>query len=240
LVVCQVRYDRNLAAADASVAWSIKSDVSATFPEIEEAAPEITLPSGVAGLQIATGSARGWRLRSSDAMWTATVTPESMSVETSRYENWTDFRHRLRLLLDAISAHLHPTFEHRLGLRYVDRLTHQNAVTPSDWNGRIVPPLLGLLADERFADAVRVSQHVEELTTDDDVQVVLRYGHLQQTDASVPSQFLLDTDCFRSAMRPFTVDEVLQGVDQLHTLALQLFEAALTPEYLDYLGQALA
>jgi uncharacterized protein (TIGR04255 family) len=41
---------------------------------------------------------------------------------------------------------------------------------------------------------------------------------------------ILDTDCFRQGMREFALDAILEALEELHRLALQIFQAVVTDD----------
>jgi uncharacterized protein (TIGR04255 family) len=231
LVVCQVRHDRNLAVADGSRVLAIREQLG-VYPRMEEMAQqEIGVFIGPAGPSSFTGGEpqRGWRLLSEGGTWTAALQPDFFALECTGYTSWAEFRERMRNLADAVLAHLQPTVELRLGLRYVDRITVPAVERPQDWSGYISEHLLGPIQDDQLGLAVTSLQQLLELQGPEGVQVLLRHGtQLDQGSRAWP--YLLDTDCFRSDGRRLEAENLLRGTDVLHKLALQVFQAAITPQ----------
>jgi uncharacterized protein (TIGR04255 family) len=192
--------------------------------------------AGSGGLQALPAEMnRGWKLQSEDGTWTVVIMPDFYALETTRYEDWADFKARLQTLTDAIGEVFEPSIERRLGLRYVDRLSEEEVATPEDWRGRVHDALLGAIAHPELGPGVAASQGIVQLRIDDYVNVLLRHGCALTSDSDDPCIYLLDHDCSREAARPFSSSDVMDGVEGLHTAALQIFQASLTSEYFDQL-----
>jgi uncharacterized protein (TIGR04255 family) len=235
LVVCQVRHDRNLAVTDGTRILAI-SDQLGEYPKIEEAAQqEIGVvfapggPSPVGGTE-----QKGWRLRSEDGVWTVTLLPDFFALECTVYTDWENFRQRLHDLADAVSTHLKPAMELRLGLRYVDRIEVPSVTEPRDWQGLINENLLGPIKDAQLGPSLQAIQQLLQLQAQDDIQALLRHG-TQRDESSGTWPYLLDTDCFRTGSRQLNADSLISGADELHLLALQLFQASITPQLMGIL-----
>lgn len=237
LVVCQVRHDRNLAVSDGARALAVR-DALDVYPRMEEMAQqEIGVMIGPAGPSSlgSGGTQQGWRLRSEDGAWTAALLPDFFALECTGYTSWTEFRQRMADLAQAVLTHLRPTIELRLGLRYVDRITVPAVEEPQGWSGYINDRLLGTILDKQFGSALISLQQLAQLHGPDGTQALLRHG----TQLDPPSgtwPYVLDTDCFRGDGRALEVDRLVEGADALHRLALQVFQAAITPRLLKLLA----
>ena len=231
LVVCQVRHDRNLAVADGSRVLAIREQLGA-YPRMEEMAQqEIGIVVGPAGPSpFSEGEPkRGWRLLSGDGAWTVALQPDFFALECTGYTSWTEFRERMSSLTAAVLTHLQPSVELRLGLRYVDRIMVPVVERPQDWNGYINEHFLGPVQDGQFGPSVTSLQQLLTLQGSEGIQVLLRHG-TQLEVASGAWPYILDTDCFRGDGRRLEADSLLHGTDALHKLALQIFQAAITPQ----------
>lgn len=237
LVVCQVRHDRNLAVSDGARILAIREEL-AVYPRMEEMAQqEIGVMIGPGGPTSLTsgGKQQGWRLLSENGAWTVALLPDFFALECTGYTSWTEFRQRMTGLAQAVLTHLRPTIELRLGLRYVDRITVPTVDEPLGWSGYINDRLLGTILDKRFGPALISLQQLAQLQGPDGTQALLRHG----TQLDPPSgtwPYVLDTDCFRGDGRALVVDNLIEGADALHRLALQVFQAAITPQLLKLLA----
>jgi uncharacterized protein (TIGR04255 family) len=239
LVVCQIRHDRRLAVAETRTGLAVQRMLGDKYPEIGQqhaASMEVVMGPGAGAPHVNHEAIPGgWRLQSDDGTWTVTLLPEAFSIETSSYSGWTDFRARLHDLVAAVVSTYAPELEQRIGLRYVDEIFHPEVSEPHGWKGWIDDDLLGPLAHPALAGSVRAAQQIVDFDAGGGHRVILRHG----TSQVVNDQrwvYLLDHDCFRQAGREFNQDELMASADALHKVALQVFQAAVTPEMYAYLG----
>jgi uncharacterized protein (TIGR04255 family) len=233
LVVCQVRHEHNSAIGDSERALSVHNTLRDDYPKFDDhIAQDVRVLAGPAGVQPMTGETlHGFRFRSRDDSWTVVVMPDFFALETTKYDDWADYNKRLRAVTTAVETSLAPVIERRLGIRYVTRLTDPLVRTPRDWGGKINDSLLGAIAHPGLSEGLLNSQAVVLLQASEDIQVLLRHGCFPEQDGSGSYSYLLDHDCFREGGRRFSVEDTMRGAEQIHTVALQLFQTALTPEY---------
>lgn len=241
LVVCQVRHERNLAVADPKRALAVHAGLEERYPTIDEAAGiALNIVGGPAGVSTAADQQRGWNLRSADGNWTVALMPEFFALETRAYTDWDDFSARLAAVVELVDSALQPSLEQRLGLRFIDRITDPKMSAPGEWEGWIDEHLLGPILHDAYGSSIKNIQQVLQLDGGGDTEVVLRHGCF--LDGPVGNQswhYLLDHDCSRSRARAFSADDVRQGAEGLHELALSVFQAAITPRlYHHLLGSA--
>jgi uncharacterized protein (TIGR04255 family) len=230
-VVCQVRHDRLATVSDAKHVLEVHEALHDLFPVLEDNATQsVTITGGPGGIQpLVTSPEKGWQFRSPDGAWSVVLMPEFFALETSRYEHWDDFRDRADRTTRAIAGGLAPSMERRIGLRFVDRLTERAVERPIDWRGRVEDALLGPVAHPALGPSVIAAQQLLQLDAGDDVQVVLRQGCIPEAEGVLV--YVLDHDCARERVQPFDADRVLETIELLHLRALQVFQAAITPEY---------
>lgn len=241
LAVCQVRHERNLAVADAKRALAVHAGLEERYPTIDEAAGmALNIVGSPAGVSTATDQQRGWNFRSADGNWTVVLMPEFFALETRAYTDWEDFSQRLSAVIRLVHEVLEPSLEQRLGLRFIDRITDPRMSTPSEWGGWIHERLLGPILHDAFGPAVKSIQQVLQLDGGGDMEVVLRHGCLLEGSPGDQTwHYLLDHDCSRTRARAFSADALRQGAEDLHGLALSVFQAAVTPQlYKHLLGDA--
>lgn len=237
-MVCQVRHDRNLAVGDARLALEIRNDLAEATGEVlnleQHTQQEIGFavgPSGMVPVQPEAQQA-GWRLRSASGSWVVALLPDFFALESTGYTSWTDFQERLNALCEAVSRHLRPVIEMRLGLRYVDRIELPEIDDPVGWRGRIDPQILGPVLHEAIGPSVSASQQILQLLAPGELRVILRHGSQKEGDAW---PYILDTDCFREGARPFLTEEVMLAAQELHRLSLQVFQASISRELFEQL-----
>lgn len=237
LVVCQVRHEENIAAADPKRALRVHEVVEEQYPVLEQlSGQELTITAGPLGVQSTPGSPqRGWKMRSEDQRWSVVVMPDFFTLETTSYDDWPDFSARLEALARAVAGAIEPSLEQRVGLRFIDRITHPDIVSPKDWSRWIDPAFLGPIAHERIGEAITASQQIIQLDAGDGRSLILRHGAVRDPEAGGEWTYLIDQDCYIQRGRAFDTDHVLEAAESLHTLALQVFQQAITPDLYEYL-----
>jgi len=241
LVVCQIRFERRLAASDSSTARAIHEALGSTadgYPQVEPAGTATLSVIAAPGQQppgVSEAMLSGWRFVSRDRRWIATVMPDHASLETTAYTTFAkDFEPRLARLIDAVAEHVQPTFEQRVGLRYVDRITELQLKSLAEWEPYLRPQMLGLVLHPELGPGVRAMQHQTILHLDEDLRCGLRHGPLVNDDTGVVD-FVLDYDVFRERGQVFDAAGIKDAASQMNRWAQQLFEATITDELLQRL-----
>jgi uncharacterized protein (TIGR04255 family) len=162
--------------------------------------------------------------------------PEFFALETRAYSDWMDFSARLEELVRLVQGALGPSLEQRLGLRFIDRIRDPVISSPAGWEGWIDERLLGPVLHGAFGPAIKAVQQVLQLDGGEDMEVLLRHGCVLEGAPEAPVwQYLLDHDCSRSGGRAFSPGDIHEGVEGLHTLALSVFQAAVTQKLFTHL-----
>jgi uncharacterized protein (TIGR04255 family) len=92
--------------------------------------------------------------------------------------------------------------------------------------------LLGGALHPGFGSAVVASQSVVQLDASPN-NVLLRFG--PQRSPEDRWQFVLDTDSYQAKSQQFEPERLVDLADELHTLALQVFQNAVTNDLIEYL-----
>jgi uncharacterized protein (TIGR04255 family) len=183
-------------------------------------------------------AATGWRLQSADGQWVASVTPDHVALETTRYAGWDEFRDGMVELLNATAEQLAPGIEQRLGLRYIDRISEVEAHAPADWEPYLTRELLGLVVNGELGPAVTAARQQLLLNLGEGFGCAFTHGFLPGDGGRV--DYLLDYDLSREGGRPFSAGGIRDALETLHLDALKLFHASVTPALLDILREPVA
>jgi len=174
----------------------------------------------------------GWQLVSADGS-IVSVSPGLVSVQTTRYVSWEQtFRPLLQGALAAFGEVLQPQIRHRLGLRYIDRLVNPEATNPTAWRGRVTDALLGPIADATLGGRVIASQQQVELDISGRTHALVRHGPFADGAVRGAISYMLDIDVFDMATEAFEAANVMTVADELNRVALSVFQASITPDYL--------
>lgn len=236
LVVCQVRFEDILAVSEGKTVLALYDALGGRQGFYRK--PERLYGQGL-NIQLSpVGPAtstrppeQGWRFTSHDGRWVVSLMPGYLTLETSAYSTWDqEFRPRLANLIEATAKHVEPDTEQRLGLRYLDRLVEPAVTSPQGWNGYITPELLGAILHERIGSGVTAAEQQIVLDVDDDTKCGLRHGFFADPARDQALTYVLDFDVYREGVRAFDPTDILATADQFNTVALQLFQEAVTPE----------
>ncbi len=237
LVVCQVRVEESPSIADPRVGleiFDLLGGRKGRYPVLEQFKGEqigIRVGPNVP-LTTQQTSLNGWRAMSEDRDWVVALLPGSAALETKAYTTWDeDFLPRMEAVLDAVGQVLRPAIQMRIGLRYVDLLNRNEARSPQDWQGRVADHLLGPVLHSAFGSAVVATQQQVDIDLGDGAHCTLRHGTIPSEGGSGVG-YLLDWDVYTEDVRAFDAAAIRERLQGFHTLALQLFQQAITPELL--------
>jgi uncharacterized protein (TIGR04255 family) len=242
VVVAQVRHEKRLVASESSTARAVHEALggsSGPYPFIDEVSAVALFNVVVAGANAPAASTEsqltGWRLRDAEGAWVVTLMPDHFALETTRYTTWdAEFAPRLQAVVAAVSTHIEPAFEQRLGLRYVDRITDPAVHEISGWRRYIRPEVLGVISHPELGDAVVGAQQQVLFDLGEGIAGALRHGPVRDPEGK-GFPYLLDYDVFRQGGRTFDPDTVRTTFESFNTMALQLFHATVTSDLLSYL-----
>jgi len=237
LVVCQVRHEPVPGVADARRILDIQEVLGDKYPKVEQRPGIVSVPLAIGAPPLPTEQPSGWQMKSEDDSWVITLDPQWFAIETSAYVSWVDFRSRMDQLVSAVVQVHDPNLEARVGLRMVDEIQHPEVKSAPDWRGWIRDELLGPIAHPAFGEAINAIQQMVDLDAGDGNRVTFRHG----TVALAPGKgwvYQLDHDCYRQTGRRLTHEDLMTGADELHRIALQVFQASITEALYSYLAGA--
>jgi uncharacterized protein (TIGR04255 family) len=187
---------------------------------------------------------RRFRFLSRKRTASAVVARNAITVETTDYQEFGDFRTLVLTVADAVVATTDIVGIERIGLRYIDEIRVPDEIgDASDWRGWISADVVGVLgvADGYTADAL---QTVVRIAGEDSTGVVLRYAAMvgegvvgdgplrRRTPAVSGPFFVIDTDSYRTSTGPemedFAHDRIAAILDVIHEPVGTLFHRAIT------------
>lgn len=173
----------------------------------------------------------GWQLRRGQLV--VNVNRGGLSIETTAYEGWAEFRRTIELLCTSVVAALSDDpGEQRLGLRYVDRISFPAVQSPADWQGLLAAWLCAPMTHEQLGEDVLAAAGQIEFRVDDDAQSTLRHRAFPDFERRGRQTVMLDFDTFRQGYRRFDQASVLEVSDRFNDVTHRLFEASITPTLL--------
>lgn len=189
---------------------------------------------GTAGVQ--TQSATVWRLTTFDGTWSVLLAPDTVTLETTAYIDWPDFRARFAKTLEAVAAVVPFSARERIGLRYVNEV---RAGANPKWADYINQELLGWTADLELTQDLAL--HVAEARfAVEDYLAIFRYGIIRpaipSTEAAPPF-YLLDIDCSDNRASAFDLANTLEAVDRFNEAIWRLFRWSIADRYFEELSE---
>ena len=233
LAVWQVQFAEPASVQDPSVgtgiADTLASDGSGSF-QLTRLTSQTIFAVGPGQVTPTPGQAEpdGWQLRRGQLV--VNVNRGALSVETTAYEGWAQFRRTIELLCQGlVAAVAELPGEQRLGLRYVDRIALPGVQRPADWKGLLAPWLAAAMTHEQLGEAVLAAAGQVELRVDDDAQSTLRHRAFPDFERRGRQTVMLDFDTFRQGYRMFDASSVVEVSDRFNDVTHRLFEASITP-----------
>lgn len=197
---------------------------------------------------------RRYRFLNRERTASAVVARNAITVETTDYQEFSEFRTLVLAVVDAVAAATKIVGVERIGLRYINEVRVPEPITEANgWRGWISDDVLGVLTvTEGFkTDAF---QTLLRLGGDESTGVVLRYAALtgdgvvgdgplqRRAPASTGPFFIIDTDSYRLTTGPdmedFAHDRIADILDVIHKPVGTMFHRAITNRLREEFRQA--
>jgi uncharacterized protein (TIGR04255 family) len=182
-----------------------------------------------------------WRLVDQDDIWRVTTSDTFVALETSKYSSRTDFFDRFDEIVKAVADLYEPILFDRLGVRYVDRMEGDEAlssltryVNPALLCGPLLEPPPGVILQHSLSQA---------LYQFPDANLQARWGVLpggMTIEPSIPAaqarSWILDLDVFSQGTGAFDPVAISPLARRFSERAYRFFRWATTPEFLKEVG----
>ena len=164
--------------------------------------------------------------RSKKDGWAVTLRAAALSLETSKYDSFSEFETRLEFVLKAAEGTIDSDFFTRVGLRYINAVPF----TPSEIKQWVNPALVSPLGEGTFGDVEEHWQRVRGPTTVGGYY----FQHGLGTDPQAGRrEYILDFDFYREDV---TIPETLSIVRELHDQEYAMFAWSLGDKAKEHLG----
>jgi len=237
--ICQLRFPTILSISSKEPS-EFQEAIRGDFPRYV-ARQEQQPPKMVDGKLEATPPITNYNFVAADGRWKVNVTQDFIALSTLAYTRWEDFAQQLDKILAHFIQIYHPAFFQRIGLRYVNAFSRR-ALGLQDqlWDDLINSPFIGVLDQPDLDEkAVAKSALDVEINLGEDRRLKLHAGPgiLSANQKQDPEpRFILDEDV--SIIRQeIPLDQFTEQIGVLHDYAVRLFNAALTQELKDAMGQ---
>jgi len=206
------------------------------FPLLEQVRVQVPaeVPAEIAqmiGLGMASGN---FLFRSEDRRTAVHLAAEALSLSTSSYSTWENFRLLLEPVMAALEHRYKPSFYQRVGLRFVNIIKRSEVgMSDTPWKDLLKEGVLGALANEQFEFSARESTHQMYLRASDGGQLNFRYG-LARVRETQEIAYRLDFDFFRE--EKVEVANAKPTIDGLNAMVGRAFRWCIKPVLHDALG----
>lgn len=224
-VLFQVRFHPIL-KIEASVPADFQEAIRSKFPAFERSQSEgiPNVPPDVAKiLGLAAQGGAEYRFKSEDGRQTVGLNTSSLSLTSTKYHRWEEFRDLLAPTLSALEKFYRPGSFTRVGLRY------RNAIVPSaisledkSWAALLSPNVGGELKYQDFgpADTLEAARQLRLLSRQDQTGVFLQHGIGRVENTNAPA-YIIDIDCYTDQRTE--ADHVLKSLDTFNVRARRAF-----------------
>lgn len=215
---------------------ALNRDTTLAPAQSEGMALQFSMGQPVAGPAAASASA--WRLTSSDERAVVTLGPGVVTLESSQYGSWEeDYQSWIVDIARALTQAFNPGLQIRLGLRYVNVIFGKVVDRPAfeqlrEFEGYVNASLLGF-AHGDFGGEIDMIQGRQVLSFN---EVKVNLNHALVSAESSEIGFLVDVDSYLERANVFDEESLKASSEQLHDIALAVFQRCITPEAWDVMA----
>jgi uncharacterized protein (TIGR04255 family) len=197
LVVGQIRFPIVLGLVNNQSPEAFHKAIRADYPITKRGHHAAALVEASGEQHVLTSKPNFWVFEDKDAQWTVSLGAEFLALETRRYRQFDEFVGRFLALTDLAAKTYGIELRERLGLRYIDRVSHsRQPFLPPDWTAAVNPDILPL---RRFrGEGEPQVNHIEARFSFGPKRMLTLHAGL--FDAGFPGidedMLLLDFDCY--------------------------------------------
>jgi uncharacterized protein (TIGR04255 family) len=233
-VVWQMRFPPLLAVNDPIFAAKFQAAIRADYPIAEPRANHANVTVGE-GASPGESGGGAWHFRDEASEWVVALHQDFLSLETSNYIRFEDFRTRLERLLDTVEDELKPSHVTRLGLRYVDEIRPPNARNPADFTRYLNQDLIGVVAGKELASYVIDALQLIRLEVSP-YNMTIRHGFVgPQAEHPDAPFYLIDTDAYELGTHPYSRTHCLERSEEFKRYCWNVFRQSIRDDLLPLL-----
>ncbi len=130
------------------------------------------------------------------SVWTISLSQNALSMSTSHYVRWEDYRAHLHEPLQALVDVYGPSFFTRIGLRYQNIICRSAAhISNTPWRDLLNQQIVGILVTADEESEIEGATNQALIRLDEDRKVLFRHGLAVQADTQEQC-YLIDNDFF--------------------------------------------
>ena len=234
-VICQLRFPPIL-KIDTEIPADFQDRLRSEYPNLSESKEVIfdiqvgtqqRIPSEEFKQLSNTPASKNYEFSSENNQWKINLTRNFLSLSTSAYARWEEFRERLQSATNVFVEIYKPLAFSRVGLRYIDIIVRSRLnLEKDDWNTLIQPHLLGVMASKDLEGEVQHYDSTFEIGLEDGESKARIITRTVQLTNSGESCYMIDSDFFN--MRKTKHEEVINKLEFFNATAGRLFRWCIT------------
>lgn len=223
-VICQLRFPPIL-IIDSELPAKFQDLIREEYPHYEEnieVQQEISTDLNSGSLNPMSNITRNKNhvFVSEDGQWQINLTRTFISLSTTNYVRWEDFKAKFEKPLNALIKVYRPPYFTRIGLRYVDVFCRSVlGLNGCEWRELIKPQFLGLL-DSEVRESVDAFTSQCEVVFDDKVSRVRIVTDIVKKAENNEDCFMLDSDSYTPSI--VNTDDAISQMDYIHKRSSRL------------------
>ena len=173
-----------------------------------------------------------YSFQSDDRNWQISLACTYISLTTSQYTRWEDFRSHLQAPLQALCDIYGPAFYDRIGLRYINAFCRSslNFDINTSWTDLITPFALGFLSNSQIAVDVKGYSATSDVDLGNDAvaRIVTSTGFVGNAvfQQNPELSFIVDSDLFYNSRKPLS--ELDSSLDYLNEYAGRIIRSIIS------------
>ena len=240
-VIAQVRFPLLLTVTDPASVAPFQDLIRSAYPVADNEVVQRLVMSATAPQEAVKSTAESiWRFQDRNKQWRASLAPNFLALETTRYTSRKDFIARIIFLVAALERTLNPQITTRVGLRYIDRIEGDAVDKIPDL---IRPEILGSYT--LFAPALRHILAYAEFATEEGATLGARWGMLPADGTidpnvlePIPSKsWILDLDMYSGDQSNFSAAALELQLESFAQRIYAVFRFMVTEQFLDHYGR---
>ena len=235
-VICQLRFPRILLINEKAPA-DFQERIRKVYPNYNVSVEQQQQSFFGSGIDtspkiIQNEQINNYSFSSGDGVWQINLTSTLLSLSTSHYIGWEDFRSNLYEPLNALNDIYCPAFFDRVGIRYINayRRSTLNIDMNTSWTELISPFALGFLSNKDLAEEVKGYTATSDIKLGNDVmaRVITSTGFIGNIifQQNPELSFIIDSDLYYSSKKSF--DELDDSLINLNDHAYRLVRNMIT------------
>lgn len=217
-VICQVKFPPVLRIESQPPA-DFQDQIRQEFPLYERVSDPLlrNIPSDLSHLFGSQATLTTFRFATADSTSVVVLAQDSLSLTTTRYRHWGEFRKQFELPFRALTELYKPSFFLRVGLRYANAIQRESlGLSGEKWSALLSSEILGELANPLFEDNLVEARRVLRINMPDGSGGILLQHGLAEVSGATEQAYLIDCDFYTESIAEGAhVGTILDGFNRI-------------------------